>query len=227
MIYMSSKKINDFEAFKIYLGMRNHFSKEYDYTKYKGGSKVRIEAYHNRKDKRTFEELSKRYDKKSLEEFLLSVFLNVTESGNLAVSRNEFMWTKNLLDKETQETYKSWKKRLHSIKYLFANDCDKLFAAGTEKEIEFNDIFKSVSGDYPLIVQMEKNGEICFETLVIYDMIFNFVDKVRINDTTYWPVYTKKIKDYSSFLTVDVEYYVGVVKSLLIEDYYDNYGKFI
>jgi hypothetical protein len=26
---------------------------------------------------------------------------------------------------------------------------------------------------------------------------------------------------------VDVEYYVGVVKSLLIEDYYDNYGKFI
>jgi hypothetical protein len=97
----------------------------------------------------------------------------------------------------------------------------------TEKEIEFNDIFKSVSGDYPLIVQMEKNGEICFETLVIYDMIFKFVDKVRINDTTYWPIYTKKIKDYSSFLTVDVEYYVGVVKSLLIEDYYDNYGKFI
>jgi|TARA_B100001093_G_C26514461_1_gene878957 hypothetical protein len=227
MRYMSSRKIDDFEAFKIYLGMRNHFSKEYDYTKYKGGSRVKMESYQNRKDKRTFEELSRRYDKKSLEEFLLSVFLNVTESGNLAVSRNEFMWTKNLLDKETQDIYKNWKKRLHSIKYLFTNDSEKLFMMGTERGIEFNDLFRSIEGDYPLIVQMEKNGEICFETLVIFNMIFNFVDNVRIDDTTYWPIYIKKVKDYSSFLTVDIEYYVGVIKTLLIEDYYENYGKFI
>jgi hypothetical protein len=28
-------------------------------------------------------------------------------------------------------------------------------------------------------------------------------------------------------LDVELDYYVGVVKTLLIEDYYENYGKYI
>lgn len=227
MIYMSGKKIDDFEAFRIYVAIKSHFNKNYDYKKYKGLVSVKKEAYLLRRDRSTFQELSRRFDKKSLEEFLLSVFLNVTENGNLAVSRNEFMWTGNLLDKETFEIYKSWKKRIQSIRYKFSNDCKKIFDNGTEENIEFNDIFKSIDGDYPLIVRLEKRGEICLETVVIFQKIFGFIDNVKIQDTTYWPIYKKKIKDYMSFLDMDTKYYVDVVKNILIEDYYENYGKFI
>jgi len=227
MRYMSSRKIDDFEAFKIYLAMKNHFAGKFDFKKYNGKVNTKKETYLNRKDKKTFEELSKRYDKKTLEEFLLSVFVNVTDSGNLAIHRNEYMYSKNLLDKESIEIYKNWKKRIHSIRYTFKSDCEILFSSASNKDLEFQDIFRSLKGHYPFIVQLEQKGEICLETLVIFEKIFGFLKKVKIDDTTYWPVYCKKIDKYMSFLDVELDYYVGVIKTLLIEDYYENYGKYI
>ena len=225
MIHMSSKKINDFEAYKIFLAMKQHFNNDYDYVKFNGKTTAKHDAYSKRKDRYTFIQLSKKFDKKELEQFFLSLFLNVTAEGNLAISRNENMWTGNLMDKESFDIYKNWKKRLQSLQYNFVNDCEKIFDAGTDQDVEFNNIFKSVDGDYPLIIRLEKQGEICIETVVIFDMLFDFLNNVRISDTTYWPVYKKKVKDYMSFLEIDRVHYVGVVKTLLIENYYDNYGQ--
>ena len=227
MIHMSSKKIDDFEAFKIFLAMKSHFNNEYNYVEYDGAFKAKKESYSKRKDRYTFVQLSKKFGKKELEEFFLSLFLNVTEKGNIAVSGTNNMWTGNLLDKEATDTYKNWKKRLQSLQYNFINDCETIFDRGTVEGLEFNQIFKSVNGDYPLIIRLEKMGEICIETVVVFDMIFDFLNNVRINDTTYWPIYKKKVKDYTSFLKIDVPHYVGVMKTLLIEDYYDNYGQYL
>lgn len=227
MIHMSSKKIDDFEAFKIFLAMKSHFNNEYNYVEYDGAFKAKKESYSKRKDRYTFVQLSKKFGKKELEEFFLSLFLNVTEKGNIAVSGTNNMWTGNLLDKEAADTYKNWKKRLQSLQYNFINDCETIFDRGLEEELEFNQIFKSVNGNYPLIIRLEKMGDICVETVVVFDMIFDFINNVRIADTTYWPVYKKKVKDYTPFLKVDVPRYVGVMKTLLIEDYYDNYGQYL
>jgi len=227
MIHMSSKKIDDFEAFKIFLAMKSHFNNEYNYVEYDGAFKAKRESYSKRKDRYTFVQLSKKFGKKELEEFFLSLFLNVTEKGNIAVSGTNNMWTGNLLDKEATDTYKNWKKRLQSLQYNFINDCETIFDRGLEEELEFNQIFKSVNGNYPLIIRLEKMGDICVETVVVFDMIFDFINNVRIADTTYWPVYKKKVKDYTPFLEVDVPRYVGVMKTLLIEDYYDNYGQYL
>lgn len=227
MIHMSSKKIDDFEAFKIFLAMKSHFNNEYNYVEYDGAFKAKKESYSKRKDRYTFVQLSKKFGKKELEEFFLSLFLNVTEKGNIAVSGTNNMWTGNLLDKEATDTYKNWKKRLQSLQYNFINDCETIFDRGLEEELEFNQIFKSVDGNYPLIIRLEKMGDICVETVVVFDMIFDFINNVRIADTTYWPVYKKKVKDYTPFLKVDVPRYVGVMKTLLIEDYYDNYGQYL
>ena len=227
MIHMSSKKIDDFEAFKIFLAMKSHFNNEYNYVEYDGAFKAKRESYSKRKDRYTFVQLSKKFGKKELEEFFLSLFLNVTEKGNIAVSGTNNMWTGNLLDKEATDTYKNWKKRLQSLQYNFINDCETIFDRGLEEDLEFNQIFKSVNGNYPLIIRLEKIGDICVETVVVFDMIFDFINNVRIADTTYWPVYKKKVKDYTPFLKVDVPRYVGVMKTLLIEDYYDNYGQYL
>ena len=54
MITMSGKKIDDFEAFKIYLAMKTHFNSEYDFIKYKGKVSPKKETYYNRRDRRTF-----------------------------------------------------------------------------------------------------------------------------------------------------------------------------
>ena len=95
--------------------MKSHFQGDYDYKVYGGKTSVKIDSFEKRNDKLTFSELAKRFDKKGLEEFLLATFLNVTSSGNLALARNEFMWTGNLLDDDTYEAFTSWKKRVQSI----------------------------------------------------------------------------------------------------------------
>lgn len=53
MRYMSSRKIDDFEAFKIYLAMKHHFADRLDYKKY-GTTNTKKETYLNRKDKKNF-----------------------------------------------------------------------------------------------------------------------------------------------------------------------------
>jgi hypothetical protein len=102
-----------------------------------------------------------------------------------------------------------------------------LFTRASEENMEFNSIFKSIDNDYPFIVFLEKRGELSLETLIIFEKIFTFIDKVKINDTTYWPIYTKKVKDYMSFLDIDVNYYVNVLRDILIDDYYEDYGQLI
>ena len=148
---MSGKKISDFEAYKIYIAMKSHFQGDYDYKVYGGKTSVKIDSFEKRNDKLTFSELAKRFDKKGLEEFLLATFLNVTSSGNLALARNEFMWTGNLLDDDTYEAFTSWKKRVQSISYLFKNDTTNLLESAIEEELSFNQILKSVDGEYPFL----------------------------------------------------------------------------
>ena len=70
----------------------------------------------SREDKSTFQELSRRFTKKEFEEFLLATYLNLN---------SEYMWTGNLLDDETLESYKQWKRRVQSMSYNFKEDVHK------------------------------------------------------------------------------------------------------
>ena len=67
---MSGKKIDELDAYKIYVAMKSHFQGEYDYKKFKGKTRVNRESFNKRKDQETFTELSRRFDKKRLEEYL-------------------------------------------------------------------------------------------------------------------------------------------------------------
>lgn len=225
MIIMSSKKMDDFDAYATYIAMKSHFQGDYDYVKYKGKVAVKKDSFYRRKDKKTFEELARKFNKKELEQFLLAAFLNVTDSGNLALARNEFMWTGNLLDEDTLSAYSVWRKRVQSLSYIFKNDVDKILASAIENELSFDEILKSVNGEYPLIMQLERRGDISLETLIVFENIFKFLDKVKIKETTYWPMYKMKCKKYASFLTINNEHYMDILRNIMLDEYYDTFGK--
>lgn len=221
---VSQRKMDEFDAFKIYIAMKSHFQGEYDYVKYKGKQKVSNDAFQRRDDKKTFEELSRRFNKKELEEFLLAAFLDVTSGGSLALARNEFMWSGKLLDDETFDTHKEWKKRIQSLSYIFENDVKELLTKAVDLDLNFAKIFKSVHGEYPLIMKMESRGEISLETLIVFDKMFGFVDKVNINETTYWPLYKFKCQKYSAFLDINIDYYKDILKKIMVDDFNEEYG---
>ena len=57
-----------FDAYKSYLSLKNHFTKEkYDYHKYCGKSRATVQSFYKRKDRFWFEKLARNKDDK--EEF--------------------------------------------------------------------------------------------------------------------------------------------------------------
>ena len=74
MIHMSSKKIDDFEAYRIFLAMKSHFNNDYDYVKYNGRITAKLESYSKRKDRHTFINYLKNLVKKNWKNFFFRCF---------------------------------------------------------------------------------------------------------------------------------------------------------
>ena len=54
--------------------------------------------------------------------------------------------------------------------------------------------------------------------------MFGFVDKVNINETTYWPLYKFKCQKYSAFLDINIDYYKDILKKVMVDDFNEEYG---
>jgi hypothetical protein len=211
----------------MFIAMKNHFSTKndaYDYIKYRGRVSIPENTYLKRKDRSVFKDLSKKYTRKELENYFLSVFLSSNENGT-AIARGEFLNSSDLLSEETQDYYKLWKTRNQSLSYLFEEDFGRVLNLAVKNELKFDEIFRCIDGEYPLVMQMERRGLISIETLVILDKILDFLDRVRINDTIYWPIYKRKCKKYSGFLVINNKSYTKKVRKILLDDYYEEYGK--
>ena len=136
--------------------MKNHFSTKndsYDYVKYRGRVSIPENTYLKRKDRAIFKDLSKKYTRKELENYFLSVFLSSNENGT-SIARGEFLNSSDLLSEETQDYYKLWKTRNQSLSYLFEEDFGKIMESAVENELNFNEIFECIDGDYPLVMQL-------------------------------------------------------------------------
>ena len=209
--------MDDFEAFKVYVAMKSHFQGDYNYKKYSGKQNIRESAFHKRQDKSTFQELSRRFTKKELEEFLLATFL---------ASNSEYMWTGNLLDEETLNAYKEWKSRVQSMSYNFREDVHKIIDKAVEKDLRFDNIFKSIKGEYPFVMKMENLGEISLETFIILDKMFDILETQdkKVRDSIFYPMYKKKCQNYSDFLNINIEHYKQMFRQIIVEEYWDEYG---
>jgi hypothetical protein len=102
-----------FEAYKLYLAMRQHFERDsYDFIKYRGSVPAKDTTFDTRKDKYMFYKLSKKPDPKGL---LIA---------NLCV--NPKMWVGDLLDAKAEENFVEWNKRQQSLTYWFKQELNNL-----------------------------------------------------------------------------------------------------
>ena len=77
-----------FNAYKIYLALKSHFTSDYDYFKYHGKMRVKEESFLKRRDKFFFEKIERRY-KKELVPFFVSNLIKEDNawSGSLATDQ--------------------------------------------------------------------------------------------------------------------------------------------
>ena len=93
-----------FEVFKIYVAVKSHFTTDYDYAKYGGRVKAKLESFTKRHDRYFFHKLSKKFNEQDVLDYFVS---------NFAVDGNS--WIGNLISNEGSENYTKYRKYKESF----------------------------------------------------------------------------------------------------------------
>jgi hypothetical protein len=194
-----------FDAYKQYLALKNHFSKDnYDYHKYAGKSRASVESFNKRKDKYWFEKLSRQKSDEEIKNFYIANFVEADDPNSL--------WIGNVI-RAGDIYYKEWVKRQQSLQYLFTQETESFFS-----EHKLEEAFDCSRG-HPPVLKKFLIGNISPETLVIYDRIFlirNNLDKKLLDPI--WESVSLKIKKYTPFLNIDVLKYKRILQEKIIGD---------
>lgn len=195
-----------FNAYKIYLALKSHFTSDYDYFKYHGKMRVKEESFLKRRDKFFFEKIERRY-KKELVPFFVS---NLIKEDNA--------WSGSLATDQAEQTFNEWKKKTQSLRYVFKEDMGKIRALMDHNDLQFDELFDCGDGQHPAILKLLISEDISIESFVILDQVLSFVkriNKILLDDFT-WIVYYKKVIKYSRFIEVDKKEYRMILKDIFV-----------
>ena len=179
----------DFETYKTFTALKNHFSlTSYDYHKYNGKVNVTPESFKRRHDWYQFRKLSKKPD---LVGYIIANLLD-----------NPSRWVGDIVaDPNSDQRYMRWKKTQQSPMYTFEQDLNKV-----KGKIEAALVVPK-DDDYPQVIKMYRRGEIKLETLVILgDLTGCFSHWTqKISEDIIFPTINRTYEKYRSFLKYDKE----------------------
>ena len=183
--------MDPFDSYKLYNALKLHFETDgYDAVKYNYKSNVSAQSFFKRKDKYFFAKLAKKYEKD-----LLTYFVSNFKNGVGYVG--------DMINEDGERNYLDHKRIQESIHRVFSIDINKL----NEQGQPFDNLFKSVDGQIPLVIKLWLQEEISLETVVILNAIFGYVlrESETISDTIIWPDTKRKIVKYTPFVNYNRE----------------------
>ena len=191
-----------FDAYKCYLAMKNHFTKDnYDYQKYRGKTRATHQAFYKRKDRFWFEKFSRQKTDQEIEEFFVANFTSCSDP--------ESLWIGEMI-KEGEGRYQDWQKKVQSLSYEFKQEAEDLFM-----DNKVDEVFDCSKG-HPPILRKYLGGGISLESMVICDRIFSYgknFDK-DLKDPV-WETVSRRVKKYKPFLNIDVSRYKKILKEVV------------
>ena len=196
--------VTPFETYQHYLSLKNHFTNpKYDFFKYGAKTRASLTSFNKRKDKYWFEKTSRKYSDEEVVDFLVSNFSSADNPQNL--------WIGEIIN-SGERTYADWKKRKQSSTYLFKEQSSELLCQN-----ELEELFDCSKG-HPPILKKFLGGEVSLDTLVIYDIIFEFSERFdKKLDDPVWETVSLKIKKYKPFLNIDVSNFKKIIRSIVNE----------
>lgn len=194
-----------FEVYKDYVALKNHFTKpEYDYFKYNGKSRLKLDSFNKRKDKIFFEKLAKN---KEYHKYLIANF-----------SVNQNLWIRDITYSDNGERiYKEWLKKQQSLAYMFKNDLNKLSP-------QFDDNLTCNDGQHPKLLKLYLGGEIMLETVCIILDLTNAIKhwNSHMEYDPVWDEYKLKIVKYTPFILYDKEKFKKIILDFFSEYEYNK-----
>jgi len=183
--------LSPFDTYKEYLAYKNHFTKEkYDYQRYGGKSRAKIDSFYKRKDRYFFEKMSRKYKDPEIKNFFLANFVNTDNPQGL--------WIGNIM-RSGETVYKEWQKRNESLFYQFKQKSDQLMDQYT-----YDEFFDASKGHPPILKEHLASAE----EMCVYEKLFGYCkDYDKQLDDPVWKVVGLKIRKYLPFLNIDKEKY--------------------
>lgn len=196
--------MNPFECYKIYLSIKNHFTKDtYDYHKYCGKNRATIQSFYKRKDRFWFEKISRQKSEKEIIDFFVSNFVSCSDPQSL--------WIGEII-REGESNYKNWCKRIQSLSYIFKEEVNFIFS-----NKNFDKVFEIEGSKHPQLLKEYLQGNVSLETMIILDRILDYKNQFdkKLQDPV-WEFVSKRITKYSSFLHTDVFKFKKILKECVL-----------
>ena len=185
-------------AYKTYLAIKQHFTSNYDYQKYKGKVRATEESFLKRRDRFFFKKLEKKYNKQELEMYFVSNFINNTSK-----------WIGNLLSQDSEKIFLNYKKNQQSLAYLLKHEL--LFLKETKLK---NELFEVKNG-HPKLFKYYLQGKVSLQTILILNDELNFISHWNSEMTDIvWDNEYKKISKYKSFFEYDKQLFKNIIKEV-------------
>lgn len=184
--------MESWDAYKIYLGLKLHFTKEnYDFKRYSGKTNAKKSSFLKRNDRFFFHKIGRKYGDNTLDYFVANII------------KNPKAWVGDF----NEQIYLDWKKTQQSIGYVFQTDMEKLIRTESIDSSNFNSLFTCNFGQHPLLLKRFLGGEVHLETMVILNQILDYLGQFDrdIKENIVWPEQKKLILKYASFVQVDVQ----------------------
>lgn len=144
-----------FNAYKKYLAVRQHFTSNYDFFKYKGQVKCNSVSFSKRKDRFLFAKAQNKFTEQDLTLFYVASFINNTKS-----------FPRSIFSAQGEKLFQEMKKRHQSLSYTAENELS------SSNNHSINDILAINS---PKVIDMLYSKEISLETVVFIDQATGFV----------------------------------------------------
>ena len=194
-----------FNAYKLYLAVKNHFTTSYDYFKYNGKVNAKEESFLKRKDKFFFAKLQRKYNNEQLRDLFVSNFAD-----------GEDFWIGNVLTQKAEGVYNEWKARQIKLSYIFEQDLKFLRDYYSERNLDFNSLFVMEDG-HPILLQCVLRNDIFVETMIIIDKTLNYSKKWnKVLDDPVWTEFKKRMDKYSPFINFDNEKGKNILRKVFV-----------
>ena len=196
--------MSPFEVYSNFLAFKNHFTKKnYDYFKYCGKTRASLDSFHKRKDRYFFDKISRQKNDEEIKSFFVANFAECNDP--------ERLWIGDII-RNGEDTYSNWLKKSQSLTYLFKTECEVFVS----KE-NFENLFDCKNGNHPEILKKYLQKALTLETLVILNMILNYVNDFdkKMNDPV-WEMVSLKIQKYQSFIQIDISKYKKILKEIIL-----------
>ena len=195
-----------FNAYKLYLAVKNHFTTNYDFFKYNGKVNAKEDSFLKRRDKFFFAKLQRKYNNDQLRDLFVSNFAD-----------GEDFWIGNVLTQKAESVYTEWKARQMKLSYILEQDLKFLLDYYNERNLDFNSLFVMENG-HPILLQCVLRNDIYVETMVIIDRVLNYSRKWnKVLDDPVWTEFKKRMDKYSPFVLFEADKGKKILKKVFVK----------